>query len=119
MTISSLERHNEAVKLHEAGLTYAEIGRRWGISKQRARVIVKGKPRRLDKLGLDSKVMLATRDVARLLGIHANTVRRWSEKGILTGYRICGRGDRRFRREDIDRFLKERQIGSEEPLEKR
>ena len=118
MTISSLERHDEAVRLREAGLTYAEIGRRWGISKQRARVIVKGKPRRRDKPSLDSKVMLAPRDVALLLGIHANTVRRWSEKGILIGYRICGRGDRRFRREDIDRFLKERQIGSEESLGK-
>ena len=113
MTISSLDRHDEAVKLREAGLTYAEIGRRWGISRQRAREIVKGKPRRRDKPGPDSKVILATRDVARLLGIHANTVRRWSQKGILRGYRICGRGDRRFRREDIDRFLKERQIGPE------
>jgi len=109
-----MDRHDEAVKLRGAGLTYAEIGRRWGISKERVRQIVKGNPRR-DKPSLDSKVMLATRDVARLLGIHANTVRRWSEKGILRGYRICGRGDRRFRREDIDKFLKERQIGSEEP----
>jgi len=49
------------------------------------------------------KTMLATRDVARLLGIHANTVRRWANEGTLRATRIGSRGDRRFKREDIDR----------------
>ena len=55
--------------------------------------------------------MLTARDVGQLLGIHVNTVRRWSNKGLLRAYRISSRGDRRYRRDDIDRFLEEKQIG--------
>jgi excisionase family DNA binding protein len=51
--------------------------------------------------------MLTVRDVASLLHIHHNTVRRWSDQGILKSYRITRRGDRRFRQEDIARFLAE------------
>ncbi|MCX7911928.1 MAG: helix-turn-helix domain-containing protein [Dehalococcoidales bacterium] len=49
--------------------------------------------------------MLTIREVARLLNIHVNTVRRWSDMGILKSYRITRRGDRRFRQEDISEFL--------------
>ena len=49
--------------------------------------------------------MLTTNDVARLLNVHINTVRRWSNEGILKAYRIGSRGDRRFERRDIDSFL--------------
>ncbi len=49
--------------------------------------------------------MLTTSDVARLLNVHINTVRRWSNQGTLKTYRIGARGDRRFRREDIASFL--------------
>jgi excisionase family DNA binding protein len=51
--------------------------------------------------------MLSIRDVARLLHIHVNTARRWSDQGILKSYRITRRGDRRFRQEDIALFLAE------------
>ena len=51
--------------------------------------------------------MLTIREVARLLHIHSNTVRRWADQGIIRAYRITRRGDRRFRREDIARFLAE------------
>ena len=51
--------------------------------------------------------MLTVREVARLLNIHSNTVKRWSDRGILKVYRITRRGDRRFRREDISHFLTE------------
>jgi len=46
--------------------------------------------------------MLTTSEVARVLNVHINTVRRWSNQGILKAYRIGSRGDRRFRREDVD-----------------
>jgi len=49
--------------------------------------------------------MLTTSEVARLLNVHINTVRRWSNQGILKSYRIGSRGDRRFRREDVTNFL--------------
>ena len=51
--------------------------------------------------------MLTVREVARLLHIHSNTVRRWADQGIIRAYRITRRGDRRFRREDIAHFLAE------------
>jgi len=51
--------------------------------------------------------MLTVRQLARLLNVHINTVRRWNDRGILKAYRIGPRGDRRFSREDIDIFLAE------------
>lgn len=46
---------------------------------------------------------------ARLLGVHPNTVRTWSDRGILRHHRINARGDRRFHRDDLERFLDEMQ----------
>jgi len=42
---------------------------------------------------------------ADLLGVHANTVRAWSDAGRLRYYRINPRGDRRYRQSDLQRFL--------------
>jgi excisionase family DNA binding protein len=51
--------------------------------------------------------MMTVREVARLLHVHPNTLRRWSNNGRLKAYRIAARGDRRFEREEIARFLAE------------
>ena len=51
--------------------------------------------------------MLTVRQVARLLNVHINTVRRWSNQGIIKSCRIGPRGDRRFRREEIALMLLE------------
>ena len=51
--------------------------------------------------------MLTTSDVARLLNVHINTIRRWSNQGVIKAYRIGSRGDRRFRQEDVSNFLSE------------
>lgn len=51
--------------------------------------------------------MLTVREVAQLLHIHNNTVRRWSDQGIIRTYRISRRGDRRFKQEDIAQVLAE------------
>jgi len=51
--------------------------------------------------------MMTVKEVCQLLHIHSNTARRWSDQGILKAYRISPRGDRRFRRDDIIRFLDE------------
>ena len=50
--------------------------------------------------------MLTPNEVAKLLHVHTNTLRRWADCGMITAYRIGSRGDRRFRREDITSFLK-------------
>ncbi len=49
--------------------------------------------------------MLTISEVAHLLSVHINTVRRWSNQGILKSYRIGSRGDRRFQQEDVANFL--------------
>jgi excisionase family DNA binding protein len=54
-----------------------------------------------------SETMLTASELAHLLNVHINTVRRWSNRGILKVYRIGPRGDRRFSKEDIDSFLAE------------
>ncbi|MCK4331342.1 MAG: helix-turn-helix domain-containing protein [Dehalococcoidia bacterium] len=51
--------------------------------------------------------MLTASELARLLNLHINTVRRWSNRGILKAYRVGPRGDRRFRKGDVDNFLAE------------
>jgi excisionase family DNA binding protein len=51
--------------------------------------------------------MLTVREVARLLHVHPNTLRRWSNNGRIKAYRITPRGDRRFKREEINHFIQE------------
>ena len=58
--------------------------------------------------------LLTTSDVARLLNVHINTVRRWSNEGKLKAYRIGSRGDRRFQQEDIAIFLAQKSKAEEE-----
>ena len=49
--------------------------------------------------------LLTVGEVARILHVHPNSVRRWADQGLLPAYRIGLRGDRRFREEDLDSFL--------------
>ena len=51
--------------------------------------------------------MLTVREVSQLLHVHGNTLRRWSDQGIIKSFRIGPRGDRRFRAEDIAVLLLE------------
>ena len=104
----------------EKRVTYAKIAHILGISRERVRQIAnrnkanskKRRPRVttstiLDALPNDVETMLTASDVANLLNLHINTVRRWSNQGVLKAYRIGSRGDRRFRQEDVDSFLSE------------
>ena len=50
--------------------------------------------------------LLTVSEAASLLHIHINTIRRWSNLGILPSFRVGPRSDRRFRKEDILTFLK-------------
>jgi len=97
-----ISRHEEISNLLKSGLSYAEIGRRWNISRQRVWQIANKNPQNVT----GPKLMLTTGDVARRLGIPANTVRYWADKGILKSSRIGPRGDRRFKFDDIAGFKK-------------
>ncbi len=52
-----------------------------------------------------SSALLSTAQAAQLLGVHPNTIRNWEDQNLLQAYRIGPRRDRRFRREDLERFL--------------
>ena len=51
--------------------------------------------------------LLTVREASRLLYINSNTLRRWSDRGIIKAYRVNHRGDRRYRPQDIDNLLSE------------
>ncbi|MFI5262203.1 MAG: GAF domain-containing protein, partial [Candidatus Limnocylindrales bacterium] len=54
---------------------------------------------------------------AAILGVHANTVRTWTEQGRLPCMRINSRGDRRYRTVDLEAFLERaRQRARPRPL---
>ena len=54
--------------------------------------------------------MLTVREVARRLHVHPSTLRRWTNTGRIRAYRITPRGDRRYRRQDVARFLAEMNV---------
>jgi excisionase family DNA binding protein len=56
-----------------------------------------------DDFSLDG---LTVGEVARMLNVHIETIRRWSNQGIVRAYRIGPRGDRRFRKEDVINLLR-------------
>lgn len=49
--------------------------------------------------------LLTISEAAEFLHVHTNTLRRWSDDGLLASYRISSRGDRRFAQEDLMAFL--------------
>ena len=99
-------RREEAIRLRNADLTYTEIGRRLGVTTERARQLIKGRATTSKKgAPTEPDAMLTLTQATRVLGVHTNTLRRWSDQGILETFRIGARGDRRFRRRDIDNML--------------
>ena len=49
--------------------------------------------------------LLTTTEVARILNVHPNTVRHWSDAQLLPAYHIGPRRDRRFLPADVAAFL--------------
>ena len=57
--------------------------------------------------GDEQEALLSVAQAAALLGVHPNTLRAWTDAGRLTAYRINLRGDRRYRRGEVERLLAE------------
>ncbi len=52
--------------------------------------------------------LLTSGDVAQMFGVDVTTVGRWADEGRLPHFKTPG-GNRRFRREDIERFIKDQE----------
>lgn len=50
--------------------------------------------------------LLTLKQACEVLNCHANTLRNWDNQGILTAVRFGERKDRRYRKEDILKLLK-------------
>ena len=51
------------------------------------------------------ETLLTVAQVAEILHVHPNTLRRWADEGKINALRITSRGDRRFRPRDVLSFL--------------
>ena len=49
--------------------------------------------------------LMTASEVADMLHLHVNTVKRLGDRGELPFFRVCKRGDRRFRLDDVMKFL--------------
>jgi excisionase family DNA binding protein len=50
--------------------------------------------------------LLKIRQAAEMLGVNPETLRRWDKSGKLKAIIISERGDRRYKRDDIERLVK-------------
>lgn len=51
--------------------------------------------------------LLKIREAADLLGVNPETLRRWDNEGKLVAVKVSKRGDRRYKPEDLKRFIEE------------
>ena len=50
--------------------------------------------------------LLKIREAAEMLSVNPETLRRWDRSGKLKAIIISKRGDRRYRQEDIEKYIK-------------
>lgn len=51
------------------------------------------------------EALLTLSEAAKILKVHPNTLRLWDKKGVLTAIRIGVKKVRRYKREDIEKFI--------------
>jgi excisionase family DNA binding protein len=93
-------------ELRRNGMSYAQIGDKLGLSRERIRQIVTR--RDVSQRILPDNQMLTVSEASRLLHVHANTLRRWDEDGTMPSCRIGPRGDRRYRLSDLLDFAQKK-----------
>jgi predicted site-specific integrase-resolvase len=55
----------------------------------------------------DTSELFTLKEVSNLFKVHVNTLRLWDKKGILIAIRIGEKRVRRYRKEDLAKFLDE------------
>lgn len=100
-----MKTRNKIVDLHRRGFANAQIARKVGVSRQRVWQVLHPEARNR-KYGMSANgrfaagaagsVWLRSTGIAAFLGVHPNTIRRWSDEGIIPCVRLGRRQDRRF-----------------------
>lgn len=63
---------------------------------------------KLLELNMTNKIkLLRIREVAEMLGVNPETLRRWDREGRLKAVIVSKRGDRRYKPEDIQKFIEQ------------
>ena len=62
----------------------------------------------------DHPRMMPVGEASQILNVHPNTLRKWSDQGLIPSYRIGQRRDRRFKVEDLVTFLERDGTGTED-----
>lgn len=50
--------------------------------------------------------LIKIKEAAEMLGVNPETLRRWDRSGKLKAVIVSVRGDRRYKKEDIDNFIR-------------
>jgi excisionase family DNA binding protein len=58
---------------------------------------------------MSNEEWINTKDIAKRLDIHVETVRRWLRTGALRGVHVGGKGGYRIRQSDLEEFLRSRE----------
>jgi excisionase family DNA binding protein len=104
----SMRTRDRIIALHKRGLANAEIARIVGVSRQYVWAVLNPKERKhnlsavvrsaLEETGI---APMSITGVAAMLGVHPNTIRRWSDKGLIPCFRLGPRQDRKFERQRV------------------
>jgi excisionase family DNA binding protein len=97
-------------------MNYSEIASILGIRSAAVRKLLTRKSSPGTEVGPPPAMRLLTcSEIASILKIHPNTVRRWSDSGALPTFRLGNRNDRRFRLSDVNRLMSHRATGATSP----
>jgi len=65
----------------------------------------------------NDKDYITLKEACRLLNVAESTLRNWEKQKLITSVRLGKRGDRRFLKEEILKFLKDNQEGKNEEID--
>lgn len=96
-----MKRVERMRRMHNFGLSCEQIAEVEGIST--SKVVQRLRP---SKVNPRAPLLLKASAAAAYLGVHANTLRRWTSQGRIPCIRLANnRGDRRYRRQELNEFL--------------
>jgi IS30 family transposase len=88
-----MKTKDRIIALHKRGLANTEIAQIVGVSRQRVWEVLHPKENNR-RHSISSLMSIA--GIAAVIGVHPNTIRRWSDEGLIPCFRLGPRQDRRF-----------------------